>query len=230
MRIVIVGATGKMGEEIRQLIANDRNLKFAGGTARKDQPKENIFKNPKNIGTAFDVIIDFSSAENFSETLAWAQKVKKPFLSGTTGISESQKKELAQAAKKIPILWAPNTAPGVHLVKKILAELDIPETFDVQVTEYHHKMKKDSPSGTAILLQDTLKKKRKKLPEPISIRGGGIFGIHRIELMSKGETITIEHQALGRTLFAQGALDAAKWLSSQKNGMHSMDEFLKEYK
>jgi 4-hydroxy-tetrahydrodipicolinate reductase len=230
MKVAIAGATGKMGEEIRKLIAGDKKIKFAGGLSRKDQPTEKIFKDPKKLGTSFDVIIDFSSAEAFSATLAWAVKIKKPLLSGTTGLTESQKKELAAAAKKIPILWAPNTAPGVHIVKKILRELDIPESFDVQLTEYHHKMKKDRPSGTAIMLQETLKKKRKSLPEPISIRGGGIFGIHRIELMSQGEKITIEHEALGRNLFAKGALDAAAWLCSQASGLHSMDDFLENYK
>lgn len=226
MKIALAGATGRMGLEIRKVIANDKRLQFAGGLAGSAAPDEKIFSSPDKI-KAFDGIIDFSSAEAFDKVLDWAVTAKKPLLSGTTGLSEKQKKNLQAAAKKIPVLWAPNTAPGVHLVKKILRGLNIPESFDVQLTEYHHIMKKDKPSGTAIMLQDELKKKRKNLPEPISIRGGGIFGIHRIELMSAGETITIQHEALGRHLFAQGAVDAAVWLFKQKKpGLYSMDDFL----
>lgn len=230
LKIVVAGATGKMGLEIRRLIAASKKMKFAGGLSRENNKEEKIFNTPEKLGTGFDVIIDFSSPESFDQILEWAVKVKKPILCGTTGLSAAQKKSLTVAAKKIPVLWTANTAPGVHILKNILRGLNIPESFDVQLTEYHHKMKKDSPSGTAIMLQDELDKKRKKLPAPISIRGGGIFGIHRVELMAAGEKITIEHEALGRHLFAQGALDAAEWLSSQKAGNYSMDDFLKNYK
>lgn len=212
MNIFIVGATGRMGEEIQKLIAENKKLKFV--------------KVAKNI----DMVIDFSNAEIFSTTVEWCVDNKLPLVSGTTGITTTDKKLIAAAGKKIPILWAPNTAPGVHWVKRIFSQLGIPPNFDVQVTETHHTRKKDKPSGTALLLQDAIVAKKKNVPPPLSIRGGGVFGIHRIDLMSEDETITIEHQALSRTVFARGALDAALWLQKKKPGVYTMDDVIADLK
>lgn len=226
MKIFVVGATGRMGLEIRKLIEADSKLKFAGGLSRAADPRNGLYSDFKKVKGAIDVVIDFSSLENFSQTLKWCAENKYALVSGTTGLSPSQKKEISAVAKKIPILWAPNTSVGVHWVKKLLTQMKIPMGFDIQVIEYHHNRKKDKPSGTALLLQDALKTQRKNLPEPLAVRGGGIFGIHKIELMAENETITIEHQALGRTLFARGALDAAQWLRGKKPGTYSMEDFI----
>ncbi len=117
MNIFIVGATGRMGEEIQKLIAQNKKLKFV--------------KVAKNI----DMVIDFSNAEIFSTTVEWCVDNKLPLVSGTTGITTADKKLIAAAGKKIPIPWAPNTAPGVHWVKRIFSQLGIPPNFDVQVTD-----------------------------------------------------------------------------------------------
>ncbi len=224
MKIFIVGATGRMGHEIQALIQKSKSLKFVGGLSTQKGPGlvSSLSKAPAQI----DVVIDFSNAEIFTETVKWCIQKKLPLLSGTTGISAADKKEIQAAGKKIPILWAPNTAPGVHWVKKIFSELGVPASFDVQLVETHHTLKKDKPSGTALLLQEALEQKTKNISEPISIRGGGVFGIHRIELMAQDEIITIEHQALSRTLFARGALDAAQWLKKQKAGVYTMENFV----
>lgn len=211
MNIFIVGATGRMGEEIKKLISANKKLKLIESA-----------KSPKGI----DVVIDFSHADIFAETVKWCMENKLPLMSGTTGISAADKKWIATAGKKIPILWAPNTAPGVHWVKRIFTELGLPAQFDVQIVETHHIRKKDKPSGTALLLQEAIVAKKKDAPPPLAVRGGGVFGIHRIELMAEDETITIEHQALSRTLFARGALDAAQWLEKQKPGVYTMENFI----
>jgi len=229
MNIFIVGATGRMGQELRQLIDADSKLKYVGGLGTHTDEEDLVFslaKAPKKI----DVVIDFSNAEIFSETVEWCVEKKLPLVSGTTGITAADKKQIATAGKTIPILWAPNTAPGVHWVKKIFTDLGLPEGFDVQIVETHHSRKKDKPSGTALLLQEAVAGKadgkKKNPPPPLSIRGGGVFGIHRIELMAEDETITIEHQALSRTLFARGALRAAQWLAKRKAGVYTMEDVI----
>jgi 4-hydroxy-tetrahydrodipicolinate reductase len=226
MNIFIVGATGRMGREISRLISENGKLKMVGGLgARTDEEGDIVFSHsdaPKKI----DVVIDFSNAEIFAETVEWCVGRKLPLVSGTTGISASDKKLIAAAGKKIPILWSPNTAPGVHWVKRLFSELGVPAGFDVQIVETHHKRKKDKPSGTALLLQEAVAAKKKDVPPPLSIRGGGVFGIHRIELLGEDETITIEHTAMSRTLFARGALDAARWLGKQKPGVYTMENVI----
>jgi 4-hydroxy-tetrahydrodipicolinate reductase len=226
MNIFIVGITGRMGKEISRLISENGKLKLAGGLgAHTDEDTEAVFslsKAPKKI----DVVIDFSNADIFSETVEWCVGKKLPLVSGTTGISAEDKKLITKAGKTIPILWAPNTAPGVHWVKRLFSEMGIPAGFDVQIVETHHNRKKDRPSGTALLLQEAITAKKKNVPPPLSIRGGGVFGIHRIEIMGEDETITIEHQALSRTVFARGALDAAQWLQKQKPGVYTMENFV----
>lgn len=209
MNIFIVGATGRMGGEIQQLISANKKLKFVDKVTAK-----------------IDVVIDFSNAEIFSKTVTWCVEKKLPLLSGTTGISAKDKKLITAAGKKIPILWAPNTAPGIHWVRRIFSELGLPPDFTVQITETHHVHKKDKPSGTALFLQEALLAKKKKIPPPVSIRSGAVFGIHRIELKAQDETITIEHEALSRTLFARGALDAAQWLSRQGRGVYTMEDYI----
>lgn len=225
MKIFVIGATGRMGQEIRKLIEQSKDLTWAGGLGQKAQAKEKIYADFADVKGGADVAIDFSQPEVLPEVVAWCESKKIPLVSGTTGLDKKQKDLLKRAGKKIPVLWSPNTAPGVQVVKSILQNLKLPDGFDAQITEHHHKHKKDKPSGTAIALQDLLVK-RQPAPPPLSIRGGGIFGIHTIELMGEDEVITIEHKALGRGLFARGALDIARWLKKQKPGLYTMEDFL----
>jgi len=226
MKVFIVGATGRMGEEIRGQIAANKKVKFAGGIAEKSSLRDNIVNDFSKVKGKVDVVIDFSHAALFPEVVRWCVSQGFPLLSGTTGISTADKKLVNQAGKKIPILWAPNTAPGVHWVKKIFLALNPPPDFDIQITETHHTRKKDKPSGTALLLQEAVETKQKTVSPPISIRTGEVFGIHTIELRAKDEVITITHEALSRTLFARGALGAALWLAKQKAGVYGMDDYI----
>ena len=118
---------------------------------------------------------------------------------------------LTKAAESCPVLWSANMSLGVNFVAELIKSLSVlEEDFDFQIEETHHRHKVDKPSGTAILLQESLQAKLKKtLPEPLSVRGGGVFGIHKLMAMSEEETITIEHVALNRKVFAKGAVKAA---------------------
>lgn len=226
-KIFLVGATGRMGSAIIDVAQSQNTAKVVGGVGKGK--KENSFSEsfPTKAPKA-DVAIDFSSVDVFEQTLQWCAKNKMPLVSGVTGISDKQTAALEKAAKTIPVLWAPNMSIGVALVKKILSEMEIPDFFDVHLLEYHHRHKKDAPSGTAKDLEAVLKKKTKKnYAGTASIRGGGIFGVHRVDLMAESEVISIQHQALDRHVFAKGAVAAAQWLKSQKPGLYTMQDFLK---
>ncbi|MBY0315716.1 MAG: 4-hydroxy-tetrahydrodipicolinate reductase [Bdellovibrionales bacterium] len=226
MKIIISGASGKMGGEIKKLISTESSLQYLGGFGLKENPSEKVVSDPTALPAGASVVIDFSSPDSMMAIAEWCEKNQVPLVSGTTGIQEEHKKFLKKISQKIPVLWAPNTSVGVNFLKKLLSQLQVPAGFDIQITEYHHAQKKDKPSGTALLLEDALKNKNKISEPTLSIRGGGIFGIHRIDLMAGEETISIEHNALSRAVFAKGALTAARWLTQQSPGLYSMEDVL----
>jgi 4-hydroxy-tetrahydrodipicolinate reductase len=223
-RLVISGIAGRMGQEVA-LAAEDAGFNIAFGVDRKKV--EGYKVQPKLSGKDFDVIIDFSSPELFAGLLDECVSLKKPLVSGTTGITPAHLKQLKLAAKSIPVLWAPNMSPGIAMFCELIEKVARLEDFDFQIEEFHHRYKKDRPSGTALLLQNVLKKNAKtEPPEPVAIRGGGIFGIHRLYGMSPDETLTIEHTALNRTVFAKGALAAARWLLQKPAGLYELKDTL----
>ena len=225
MKIFVVGVRGRMGQEIAKLIRKNKQLTFVGGLAR--DPQGLIVNSFEDIKTAPNVVIDFSSPDLFRKTLEWCLDHKVAFLSGTTGLTESDFKKLKSAGKKIPILWTANTSIGIQIMKDLLTSLPLPKTYKVQLTEWHHIHKKDKPSGTAIVLQNILDQKRKQLPAPRSIRKGEIVGTHRLVLSSLEEEIEIEHKALKRAVFAKGAVEVAQWLKRQKPGCYQMEDYVK---
>jgi 4-hydroxy-tetrahydrodipicolinate reductase len=224
MNIFVVGAQGRMGQEIQKVLRKTKGAVFSGGISRK--PKGSLVTDFGEVKLKPDLVIDFSSPEMFMQTLKWCEAKKIPLLSGTTGLSEKHFLALKKASQKIPVLWTANTSIGVQMVKDVLRALPLPGHFKVQMTEWHHIHKKDKPSGTAIVLQNILKEKRAKLPKPKSIREGEIVGTHRIEISSGEEVITIEHKALRRAVFARGAVEAGVWLANKRAGFYSMEDYL----
>ncbi|MGE0631336.1 MAG: 4-hydroxy-tetrahydrodipicolinate reductase [Pseudobdellovibrionaceae bacterium] len=229
IRIAVVGASGRMGQEISAVVDKDSPfvLKLAicrsevGGYQKQSSSCSAILK--KEI----DVIIDFSNPELCLEALEVASKERIPFVSGTTGLSEKQFKKFESLSKGIPLLFESNMSLGICILRQAIKVLGKFTDADFQIEEIHHKRKKDTPSGTAITLQKELEKATgKKWPAPLSIRGGGVFGVHRLLALSEEEIISFEHTALNRKVFAKGALQAALWLSKQKAGRYQMSHVL----
>ena len=209
-RLVIVGISGRMGSELEAL-AGACGFKLVAGISRSTPGALASIRDVKAVDC--DVVIDFSTPALTDEVAAWCVANNKPLVSGVTGLSEAQLSTLRTAGAKLPVFWAPNMSPGVAVVKRMLAHLSTLSDFDFQVEEFHHTRKRDKPSGTAIALQNALTAAiQKPLPEPVAIRGGGIFGLHRVFAMGEEEVITIEHNALSRAVFARGALRAAQWV------------------
>jgi len=220
VKIGLVGAAGRMGKEIAQVVEANPRLELFYPYSRKE-------KWDAKKAAAVDVWIDFSSPEALKDVLKRAAENKTPVVCGTTGFSKKEKDLIQKYAKKIPVLWSSNMSLGVTVLNEALRSLAAISHFDFQIEEIHHNRKKDKPSGTAITLQENLENAvKKKLPEALAIRGGGIFGVHKIFAMSDEEVLTFEHSALNRTVFAKGAVQAAEWLTKKKPGLYQIRDVL----
>jgi len=246
--IVILGAKGRMGNMLANLAMADDELNFVGACERKGNADGMDYEGcttgdcleellPKLPGA---VIIDFTAPEASVENARVAAKYGNPVVVGTTGLNKDQVAELEKSAKDTPIFFAPNMSVGVNVLLKVLPALveKLGLDYDIEVVETHHKMKKDSPSGTAIKLAECLAEARdweyddvkKHCRDGIigerpqkeigvqTLRGGDVVGDHTMYFFGPGERIEVTHRAHSRETFAAGALRAAKWLDGQKPG------------
>jgi 4-hydroxy-tetrahydrodipicolinate reductase len=217
IKVALNGASGRMGTEILRLI--DAQIKFLEPLDPSSMAKSNA-----------DLVVDFSSPQGCVVAANWCVKNGVPLISGTTGLTTLQEKEIKLASKKIPLFWSPNMSIGLNAMAKALNVFS--KNFacgEVAIEEFHHKNKKDSPSGTAKFLERIVKgavSKATVVSEPVGIRGGDIFGIHKVYFFGDGEWVSFEHHASGRAVFAKGAIEAGKWLVKQKPGFYGMADFL----
>lgn len=171
------------------------------------------------------VWIDFTSGKGLAELLKATAKTGTPIVSGSTGLSKAHFGMLKTAAKKRKLFWASNMSPGLWAFRQAMKGLGSISNFDFSIEEIHHTQKKDKPSGTAKTLHSDLENiAGKKINTPVSLRLGGVFGVHTLLAASSNEMITMQHQALNRTVFAEGALLASDWLVTQPAGLYSMDD------
>ena len=174
-----------------------------------------------------DVVIDFSLPDATLEIAKTCAANGIPLVSGVTGLDTSQMKALEKAATKVPVLYSANMSIGIQMLAKALEALKGADGFDLSIEEIHHRHKKDRPSGTAILINNELKKRAgREANEIVSLRGGGVIGTHRVLAISESESLVFEHTALNRTVFAHGACRAARWVLGRGPGFHSLRETL----
>lgn len=231
LRLGVHGATGRMGLEIRKVadqLHTQVEVFFIGEFLSSKSPRlKNQLDWSELQPGRIDIVIDFTSPEGFRTAVKNCVAKRIPLVSGSTGLASSDFTAIKKAARRIPILWAANMSVGVAMLRRLTRELAQLKGFDFQVEEFHHRHKKDQPSGTAKVLQHDLTIAGvKKLPRELSIRGGGIFGIHRVYAMSESETLVLEHSALHRGVFAEGAVRAARWLATQKPGLYEFENVL----
>ncbi|BCS86985.1 4-hydroxy-tetrahydrodipicolinate reductase [Pseudodesulfovibrio sediminis] len=248
VNIVILGAKGRMGNTLANMTLADDELNLVGACERKGNADGMVYEDcevsdcledllPKVPGA---VVIDFTAPESSVATAKLAARFGNPVVIGTTGINKEQVAELEESAKKAPIFWAPNMSVGVNVLLSFMPKLveALGEDYDIEVVETHHKMKKDSPSGTALKLAQCLAEARgweyddvkkhcrdgiigerpKKEIGVQTLRGGDVVGDHTMYFFGPGERIEVTHRASTRDTFAAGALRAAKWMSTQKPG------------
>lgn len=220
LKVGLMGSTGRMGQEITKILGASAKSELFYAPLRTEKID---LKKAEQV----DVWIDFSQPEAFAGNLKLAEKFKTPFVCGTTGFTAKEKSLLKKYSSKLPLLWSSNMSLGVAVLNEALKSFGAIPHFDYQIEEIHHNKKKDKPSGTAITLQENLNAViGKKAPEPLAIRGGGVFGVHKVFALSDEEVLTFEHQALNRTVFARGAVTAAEWLVNKKPGLYQMRDVL----
>jgi len=222
VRVLLIGAAGRMGKSVLDLAQSDREIEIA---ARCDvgDPIEPAMEN-------CDVAIDFSQADSIGEICRAASQHGKSLVIGTTGHSQQQRKTIEETAHSIPIVLASNFSVGVNVLFWLTQKASefLGPDFNPKIVETHHKMKKDAPSGTAKTLADTLKVVQKHDGEiPIqSIREGDVVGEHTVIFGGPGESLELKHLAANRGIFAGGALRAAKWIINKPPGLYSMQNVL----
>lgn len=233
IKLIIFGASGRMGRALLRIASADHRFELVAGVVGRDvSPIDGIACplfaiNQLNELPKFDIAIDFSQPEAFEAILQFCKSKNAPLVSGTTGLTASQKQIMADAANAIPVLWASNFSLGVavlnDLVRRAAKAL---ETWGVEITETHHVHKKDAPSGTALTLGQSVEQSGGGKPGYISHREGEVIGDHTVKFSGPGEFVELRHNALDRDIFVRGALEAAYRLREKTPGLYQFSELI----
>lgn len=228
-RLALSGASGRMGRRIAQLADDDPSFVVAHSFDKENPCDPRAFGAEASKRASFDVVVDFSSPTGTALAAELALRAGAALLVGTTGLDGTTVDRLGEAAKKIPVMIAPNTSSGVAVMRHLCREAArlLPD-HDIDLIEMHHTAKLDSPSGTARALASALAEGGRPIPPEriLAVRAGDIVGEHTIQFAGTGEIIRLGHSATSRDLFARGALRAARWLHRQPAGMHTIEQSL----
>lgn len=253
MRIGVAGIAGRMGGLLaEEVVAAGATLSGGverAGMDRAGPPGVAVFTDVAALAAVSDAVIDFthaSTAQSHARALAAAGTA---WVLGTTGLSDADEAAVAEAAGRIPTVYAPNFAPGVNLVlalaERLAAALPA-DAYDAEIVEMHHRQKVDAPSGTALGLGRAVARGRGVRLEDVAasgrdghtgprppgaigfaaLRGGQVVGEHTLLFASGGEHIALTHRAFDRRVFAQGAVRAALWTRGRPAGLYSMMDVL----
>ncbi len=262
MRIAIAGATGRMGRTLIEAVLGDPELELAAALERAGHPalgrevgeliglpcKFALSADVEAALAAADVLIDFTRPESTLAHLGACARLGKAMVIGTTGFTEAQKARVAEAAKRVALVMAPNMAVGVNVTFKLAetAARILGDAYDVEIVEAHHRHKIDAPSGTALKLGEVVARALgrdlsdcavygrqgetgERDPKAIgfhSIRGGDIVGEHTVIFAGAGERVEVAVRSSSRMTYALGALRAAKFLRGRKSGLFDMFDVL----
>ena len=269
IRLGVAGALGRMGKAIIRLASQNREFDLKAAMEREDhaalsQPLGDhleganlerplaVTSPEKTAFKTLDVVIDFTTPAATLKHVGLARMTKTAMVIGTTGFSPSQRKKIEAASKQIPILIAPNMSVGANLIFALASQAAslLSDDYDIEITEAHHRHKKDAPSGTAKRLAEIIARakgwnldkvavygrrgvtgKRPKRQIGIHvIRAGEIIGEHTAIFSGPGETIEIRHHAGSRDAFAEGALVAAQFIAKKRKGLFGMEDVLEQIK
>ena len=262
MKIAIAGASGRMGRMLIEAIINADDAMLTGAL---DVPgaqsigtdaglflgKQTGVKITSDLATSLegaDFLIDFTRPGSTLEHLDYCAKHGIKVVIGTTGFDDAGKAAIAEAAKKIAIVFAPNMSVGVNVTLKLLemAAKSFSEGYDIEIVEAHHRHKVDAPSGTALKMGEVIATALgrnlrdcaiygregitgERDPSTIgfaTVRGGDIVGDHTVLFAGIGERIEISHKSSSRATYAQGSLRATRFLANRENGIYDMQDVL----
>ncbi len=248
LRIILNGCNGRMGQVLTRIIGEKEDMKVVAGidakaVALSDFP---VFSSPQECDVEADVIVDFSHFSAVPNLLQHCIDIKSPVVVATTGLDDACFEMLAKAAETVPVFRSANMSLGINaLAKAITAIMPVLEKeFNVEIIEKHHTKKLDSPSGTALLLADKVNDACQVKKDYIygrhskhdefkmtdigihAVRGGTIPGEHTVIFAGPDEVIELNHLALSRDIFANGAVAAAEFIVKQAPGQYSMDDLV----
>lgn len=248
-RIIIHGCNGRMGQVVTALCREDAEVQVVAGIDISDHIRNEypVFQQIEDCDVEADVIIDFASAAAVDALLSYSVGHQIPVVLCTTGLSEAQSEAVRETSGKVAVLKSANMSLGINMLMDLLkkaAKVLAPAGFDMEIVEKHHNQKLDAPSGTALALADSMnealdnayvyqydrtkeRKKREKQEIGIqSVRGGSIVGEHEVIFAGTDEVITFTHTAYSRSIFAKGAIEAAKFLSGKPAGYYDMQDVI----
>jgi len=248
LKITVIGALGRMGKILCKKIQNNPKFKLQSVTDKTVfkiynlQTQKNSLQALKNT----DVIIDFSKPKSSIEILNFAKKLKKKVIIGTTGFSKKEENIIKNLSNKIAIFKSGNMSLGINLLEYITKILSkkIPNNYQIGISDNHHNAKIDYPSGTALMLARAIAKGKNRNLEKFKgkiflnrkgklqdnrinffiTRKGKTVGKHSVIYNNNVESIELKHTAFSRELFADGALNAALWISKKNKGLYNMED------
>ena len=262
IRIAVAGASGRMGRMLVEAVLQADDMRLAGaldvaGGAALGQDAAAFLGRASGVAITADlrsgladadVLIDFTRPEGTLAHLAACRELGVKAVIGTTGFSEAQKAQVAEHARHVAVVMAPNMSVGVNVVLKLLdvAARALSEGYDIEIVEAHHRHKVDAPSGTALRMGEVIAAALgrdlkacavygregvtgERDPSTIgfaAVRGGDIVGDHTVLFAGTGERIEITHRASSRAGYAQGSLRAARFLVGRSSGLFGMDDVL----
>lgn len=221
IRVVVAGAKGRMGRKVSELVRSAKDLALAAEIDAGDSLEK--------AAGGCDVIVDFSTAAASAQHAAISADAGRPIIIGTTGLSDAEMDALRTAAKKVPVVYAPNMSIGVNVMFRLIATAAsaLGPDYAVGIEETHHEHKLDRPSGTAKRMAEIAREKRGgEAIDVHSIRQGEVVGDHEIRFRTPDEQLTITHHAGDRGIFAQGAVAAARWVVGRPAGLYDMADVL----
>jgi 4-hydroxy-tetrahydrodipicolinate reductase len=261
IKAIVIGAAGKVGSRIIHVINETPSIGLYRAIERPDHPsigkdigdviglgKMNIQLEGNLRKDGGDVIINFTNPEASIESLEFAKEMGSAIVIGTTGLSPGQIERVRHLSRSVRCVFSPNLSVGMNVMFKIVQEIAqvLGPEYDIEISEAHHRLKKDSPSGTAVKLGELIAKAigrdfgkvgvygRKgmvgeRTKEEIGmqvVRAGDIVGDHTVLFGGIGERLEVVHRAQSRDNFARGAVRAALWVINQPNGLYDMQDVL----
>lgn len=247
VRIILNGCGGKMGKVFSEVSKSFKGVEIVAGIDKRPVVNASypVFGSILECNVDSDLIVDFSRPEALEDLLVHARDKNLPLVLCTTGYDSDQVQQIAKASRTLPIFRSANMSIGINVVNSFLKKVSamLYQDYDIEIIEKHHNQKVDAPSGTALLLANTIKASipeetefvygregsSKRVHKEIgihAIRGGSIVGEHEVIFAGQGEIIEMKHTVLSREVFAVGALKACAFMYGRPSGLYSMDDVI----